>query len=448
MDVFIPYAPRPEQLEIHKALAEHRFSVLVAHRRMGKTVSAVIHLIMQAVTCTKLEGRYAYIGPLLRQTKDVAWAYLKRYAGVIPGNRINESELSITLPNGARVRIYGADNPDSLRGVYFDGVVMDEVAQMKAEVWGEIVRPALSDRMGWAVFIGTPKGQNLFYQLYQKALVTPGWFARVWRADQTKALSDEELAAVREELSAAQYRQEFLCDFSASSDDVLIPIDLADEASRRVLTERDVWGAERVIGVDVARFGSDRSAICRRWGLWCQSIDTFQGLTNDALADRVAAAIRDFQPGAVHIDVGGGTGVIDLLRRWKFAVTEVNFGGTPGNDKKYWNKRAEMWGEMREWLQRGGAIPDNPDLKTDLSEPHYGYADDNSRIKLESKDRIKARGGRSPDLGDALALTFAHPVPPRQLRIGGDGTGRSGSKNTFSKQFDPFASLDGLRACA
>ncbi len=443
MDVKIPYAPRPEQMEIHEALLNHRFAVLVAHRRMGKTVAAVIHLIMQAATCTKLEGRFAYIGPLLRQTKDVAWSYLKRYTGVIPGIVINESELSITLPNAARIRIYGADNPDSLRGIYLDGVVMDEVAQMKAEVWGEIVRPALSDRKGWAVFIGTPKGQNLFYQLYQKALTTPGWFARVWRADQTKAIPDEELAAVRDELSDSQYRQEFLCDFSASSDDVLIPIDLVDTASRRVLTERDVFGAERVIGVDVARFGSDRSSICRRWGLWCQQVDVFQGLSNDALADRTVNAIRDFDPDAVFIDIGGGAGVIDLLHRWKYSiVTEVDFGGKAGNEKKYWNKRAEMWGETLAWLRRGGALPNNSDLKTDLSEPRYGYSDDNSRIKLESKDRIKARGGRSPDLGDSLALTFAHPIPPRQLRAWENG--RVGAKNAYSKQFNPYAGIEGI----
>jgi hypothetical protein len=119
-------------------------------------------------------------------------------------------------------------------------------------------------------------------------------------------------------------------------------------------------------------------------------------------------------------------------------VTEVNFGGKAGSDKRYWDKRAEMWGELRDWLRRGGAIPNSPDLKTDLSEPHYGYSDD-SRIKLESKDHIKARGGRSPDLGDALALTFAHRVLPKQLRE--NGIGRSGSKNSYSSNFNPFADM-------
>ncbi len=413
-EAVIPYVARRVQREIHAALEAYRFCVIVAHRRLGKTVCIIIHLILQALGCKLRNGRYAYIAPQRNQAKLIAWNYLKRFTAPIPNVKVNESELTVTLPNGAEIRLFGADNPDAIRGTYFDGAALDEVAQMKPEVWGEIVRPALADRNGFAVFIGTPKGMNVFHELYQRALVTEGWFARVWRAGETKVIPEAELAAVRAELSATQYRQEFLCDFSASSDDVLITIDLVDEAARRSIREDAIRGAERVIGIDVARFGSDRSALCRRQGLYCHPIQSWQGLANDELADRAAHIIREFDPDAVFIDAGGGQGVIDCLRRWGVPnVTEIHFGGAPGNDKKYWNKRAEMWVETRDWLKRGGCIPDDPDLKTDLSQPHYGYHDDNSRIKLESKDRIKARGGRSPDLADALALTFAKPVFPR-----------------------------------
>jgi len=385
---------------------------------MGKTVCAINHTIKQAAKFTRNDGRFAYIAPQLKQAKDVAWAYLKHYTAPIPARQVNESELSVTLPNGSRIRLYGADNPDSLRGVYFDGVIMDEVAQMKPEVWGEIVRPALSDRHGWAVFIGTPKGQNLFHELYQRSLVTEGWFGNIWRADQTNCITAEELNAVRDELSEAQYRQEYLCDFSASSDDVLIPIDLADSASRRLLTENDISGAEKVIGVDVARFGADRSAICKRHGLWCKEIKTYKNLDTKALIDRVVEAVREFDPDATFIDIGYNPGVFDGLRTLGYSATSVDFGSKPSDESRYWNKRAEMWGEMRDWIKRGGAIPDDPDLKTDLSQPRYGYADDGARIKLESKDKIKERGGRSPDLGDALALTFAYRVVPKGSAYG------------------------------
>ena len=164
--VDIPYEPRYPQ--VHEALERTRFVALVAHRRFGKTVLSVNHLIKMALLCRRERGSFAYVGPFRNQAKGVAWDYLKTYSAPVPGLRVNESELSIVLPNGARLRVFGADNPDALRGLYFDGVVLDEVADMKPDVWEKIVRPALSDRRGWALFIGTPKGVNLFSELYSR----------------------------------------------------------------------------------------------------------------------------------------------------------------------------------------------------------------------------------------------------------------------------------------
>src|SRR5690606_35091008 len=112
-----------------------RFSVLVIHRRAGKTVLAIMRLIASALRNEQQAPRYAYIAPQLNQAKDVAWSYLKHYGLKVPGAVANESELYVEFPNGARVRVYGADNPDRLRGIYLDGVVLDEVADMKSEVW-------------------------------------------------------------------------------------------------------------------------------------------------------------------------------------------------------------------------------------------------------------------------------------------------------------------------
>ncbi|MDE7372106.1 MAG: hypothetical protein K2N07_10300, partial [Desulfovibrio sp.] len=129
--VEIPYKPRYP--EVHVQLAAHRFSVLVAHRRFGKTVLVVNHLIRQALLSGCPRGSYGYVAPFRNQAKLVAWDYLKHYTAPIPGRTVNESELSIGLPSnggGAKIRIFGADNPDALRGLYFDGVVLDEVAQM------------------------------------------------------------------------------------------------------------------------------------------------------------------------------------------------------------------------------------------------------------------------------------------------------------------------------
>ena len=160
------YQPRPLQAKLHREVK--RFNVLVAHRRFGKTVWAVNELIDQCLRCPKPDPRYAYIAPFFNQAKDIAWEYLKRYTAPIPGATPNESELRVDLPGGRRIRLYGADNADRMRGIYLDGVVLDEPAQMEPRVWSEIIRPALADREGWAVFIGTPMGRNAFHDRYEK----------------------------------------------------------------------------------------------------------------------------------------------------------------------------------------------------------------------------------------------------------------------------------------
>ena len=255
--IIIPYEPRSLWgSEIHNGLDAHRFSVLVAHRRFGKTVGVINHLLRDALITRKKAARYGYIAPYRNQAKSIAWDYLKHYSAVVPGVKFNEGELSVDYPNGARIRLFGADNAEALRGLYFDGVVLDEVADMKPEVWGEIVRPALSDRKGWAVFIGTPKGQNLFFELYNRALTTDGWFAGMYRADQTGVLDEEELTAAKTDMSENQYRQEYLCDFTASIDNALVCLDDVMQAQQRDYKLPDYDFAPVVLGVDVARFGS------------------------------------------------------------------------------------------------------------------------------------------------------------------------------------------------
>ena len=125
------YAPRPLQARLHKQL--QRFNVLVAHRRFGKTVFCINELIAKAAANPRPDARYGYVAPLLTQAKDVAWHYLKRFTAPIPGIKASETELWIDLPNGARIRLYGADNGDRFRGLYFDGVVLDEYAQMNPQ---------------------------------------------------------------------------------------------------------------------------------------------------------------------------------------------------------------------------------------------------------------------------------------------------------------------------
>lgn len=216
MEIKIPYSPRPLQMMLHEEMQQKRWAVVVCHRRFGKTVWAINHILRDAILCPKANPRYAYMAPTYRQAKNVAWDYLKQFAGAIPGVKFHETELRCDLPTGARISLLGAENPDSLRGIYLDGCVMDEVAQMPENVFPEVIRPALSDRKGWAAFIGTPKGHNAFYDLYEEASASDDWLCAIYRASETGLLDDEELAAARKTMSEDQYMQEFECSWNAN----------------------------------------------------------------------------------------------------------------------------------------------------------------------------------------------------------------------------------------
>ena len=192
-----------------------RWAVIVAHRRAGKTVACINDLVMSAANCPRRHPRFAYIAPHLNQAKDIAWTYLKDYTRFIPGRQILESELWMQMPGGARIRIYGADNPDRLRGLYLDGVVLDEFGDMDPTVWTKVVRPMLSDRGGWACFIGTPKGKNGFHRLWTASEGDPDWYRLELKASRTGLLDRNELADARKYMDDDEYAQEYECSFDA-----------------------------------------------------------------------------------------------------------------------------------------------------------------------------------------------------------------------------------------
>lgn len=212
--ITIPYRSRAAFKLLHQR--SQRFAVGVAHRRAGKTVACINELIKGALSCSYNQPRFAYIAPFFVQAKDIAWEYVKHYSGTIPGVKFHESELRADFPNGARVRLYGADNPERLRGLYLDGVVLDEYAQMSPRIWTEVIRPSLADRQGWVVFIGTPMGRNAFCKLYEQAKLDPAWFTFCLKASETGLLPKAELAAAELVMSPDQYAQEFECSFQAA----------------------------------------------------------------------------------------------------------------------------------------------------------------------------------------------------------------------------------------
>jgi len=217
MHIEIPYTPRPLQAMLHNELDKHRFAVLNCHRRFGKSILIIMHLIKKALTNEKKNPRYYLIGPTFVSIKRVCWDYLKQYAGCIPGTTFNETELRCDLPNGARITLLSSEDPDKIRGIYADGVCIDECSQMNPVLWNEILRPALSDRKGFAYFISTPQGMsNIFYDLYQHALGDPQWLAYTAKASQTNIIDQEELDAAKAQMGDTKYKQEFECDWIAN----------------------------------------------------------------------------------------------------------------------------------------------------------------------------------------------------------------------------------------
>lgn len=215
-NIVIPYKPRALQKILHGQIDKHRFSVCVLHRRAGKTVMCINHMLKAALTNKLPNARYAFISPYRLQGKATAWDYIKMFAGKIPGTKFNESELRCDLPNGSRITILGAENDQAIRGIALDGCVFDETQSIKPTIFPEVIRPALADRKGWCIFIGTPKGRNSFYQLYQKAIQNKDWYACTYKASETGILDQEELDAAADVMSKDLYDQEFECSFQAA----------------------------------------------------------------------------------------------------------------------------------------------------------------------------------------------------------------------------------------
>ena len=212
----LPYSPRKHQVKLHKAVK--RFNVLVKHRRFGKTVWAVNNLIRNVTRCPLPRARGAYVAPNYNQAKRVAWDYLKMYTNPIPGMNYNASELTAQFPNGARIIMLGAEKADSLRGIYLDDCCIDETAQINPIAWTQVIRPALSDRLGSCTFIGTPKGRgNLFSDLYHSAPELGGeWYRSLSTYKDTGIIKESEIEAMRREMTKVEFSQELECSWLAS----------------------------------------------------------------------------------------------------------------------------------------------------------------------------------------------------------------------------------------
>lgn len=214
--IVIPYTPRKHFLGLHQS--KRRWKFVVAHRRAGKSVAAINEMIKRALENTRKDPppRYAYVGPSFDQTKDLIWGYLKHFAGGIPGVEFREGDLMCLLPNGATIRLYGGSAAyERMRGLYFDGIMLDEYPLLNPAVFSTVVRPCLADYRGWAIISGTSNGDDHFAALRNKNLNNPKWEIMSIPVTETDALHPDEVIEMTADMSPEEYAREMLCSFDA-----------------------------------------------------------------------------------------------------------------------------------------------------------------------------------------------------------------------------------------
>lgn len=245
MEIQLSYHPRSAFIPFHNR--NKRFACLVCHRRAGKTVAMVNDLILGALECRYERPQLAYIAPTYQMAKRIAWEYLKVYAQPLL-DQVHESELRVTLKNQSKIYLLGAEKADSLRGMYLDGAILDEAAQIRPSSISQVILPSLSDRQGWLVYAGTPRGKNHFYDTFKRAQESEDWFSFLLKASDSKILPRDELDLIKSQMDVSDYEQEYECSFEAALKGAIYGVDMekAEQEGRIV-----VRGLDPAIPVDV-----------------------------------------------------------------------------------------------------------------------------------------------------------------------------------------------------
>lgn len=434
------YEPTVYQEQVHVARLLQPYLTLVAHRRFGKTECGLMELLTGAFTCQKRLPIYSYIAPTLKQAKQIAWEKLVDYcnrakAHGVTNIRINKSDTTIKILRGgsvgiATIDLAGWEEPDSLRGPYCDGMIIDEAADMKPGVWGKILAPKLADRHGWAIITGTVKGLDQFFDFFQKGVAGEGkeefWNSLYFPIELTRGnipwLDEYALNSLRSGVTATEWDQEMNCNWNASSDNILIPLKAIEVAKKRNL--RDTYKMSgHTLGVDVKGTGADKICVARRWGNRFCGRKQFDEATPQFLAAYIIREVRNHDIDAVFLDGTGGyaSGVMEALRAMgcPCPVYEIQFQSAAMDDAHYYNIRAEMWDKMAKCIELSGHLPDDRALDRELSCVSYSYK--GNRLLIEPKESIRKKIGRSPDGADAYALTFAYPISKRLQNFNSNG---------------------------
>jgi hypothetical protein len=423
LEIDIPYnhSPRIYQIPFWSAMEDGRKrACLVWHRRSGKDLTAVNWTV---TAMTERIGTYYHAFPEYNQGRKVMWDGMdgegKKFTDHIPKDlrkSTNNTEMKIELVNGSIWQIIGADNYDSVVGANPVGIVFSEwaISDKYPQAW-DYFRPMLVENGGWAVFIYTPRGRNHGFDLYRDALDNPDWFCQLLTIDDTQVISREDIDRERRAgYSEDMIQQEFFCSFIASSEDIVIPFELIQTAMTRDVAYPK---SPCIAGLDVARFGNDRTALVIRRAGEIVHVETWGQSDVVATAGRVMDRYRAKLFDAIAVDsIGIGAGVADILRANDIPVAMVQVSEKPMDPERFDSQRDELWWKLREWFEEGACtisralMPHQRQaLLKDIQDIRFTYSPI-GKIKIEPKKDMKARLGFSPDVGDALCLTFTHNI--------------------------------------
>jgi hypothetical protein len=420
---------RPYQLPFWDSFVSKKMlrALIIWPRRNGKDLISLNALIARASQRT---GLYLYAAPFYDQIRKVIWEGMdkegRKFLDYIPKEliaNVYESRMSIELINGSILRFGGADKPDSLVGGNPVGLLFTEWSLCKPYVW-EILRPILAENDGWALFNCTVRGMNHVYTMAKMAEASPDWFYQYLTCEDTGIPTQESIERERRDgMPESLIRQEFYNDWSASNEETFIPLDLVKSCTETVLFPDNYNYARRIMGVDVAFSATgDDATIAKRQGRMLHPILRYKGKNNMLFASIVDHEAAQFRPDLIFIDAGRGEGVYSRLwqinKRYEEIVIPVDFGGV-SSDRMYANMTSLMMGRLKNWLKQNPRpyVPLDEELIKEITAPNLEYDGAENRIRQESKKHMRARGVHSPNLLDAVKLTFAEEEADEVLSV-------------------------------
>lgn len=407
--------PSAQQAEALRAFAVPGARVTIASGHGTGKSTLMAWLILWALTCFD-DVKIPTTAPTAHQLNDVLWTEVRKWGARLPSLWKNALEVTADqvryagCTGFAVARTGRKENPEALQGFHAENLffLIDEASGVDDVVF-QVAQGALSTPGARVLMAANPtRTSGYFYNSFHRD--RDRWQRFTFSCLDSPHVAREYVDEVRTIYGEDSdiYRVRVLGQFPRAGDLQFIGTDIVEAAQSRHLIKQAYEYAPVILGVDVARFGGDRTVVFKRQGLYAELLWTCQGMDLMATADRIAVLMDEHKADAVMIDAGGvGAGVCDRLRQMGHRPIDVQFGGASGLANCL-NKRSEMWWRMRDWL-KDGAIPPDEDLRDDLTAPEYSFTT-KGLVQLEKKEDMKKRGLHSPDVADALALTFAVPV--------------------------------------